>query len=124
DGRGYTNGYGFQVTSKDALEDEERAAALKDFLGRFQRAIEWSNSHPKEWAGIWAKQTRLPGPATERAVERRLAGAVPIDHSVIASAQEIADSFPAVHLVPGEVAIAGFFDRRFNDLATAAQQRK
>ncbi|TQM71923.1 sulfonate transport system substrate-binding protein [Actinomadura hallensis] len=124
DGRGYTNGYGFQVTSKDALADEERAAALKDFLGRFQRAIEWSNSHPKEWAGIWAKQTRLPGPVTERAVERRLADVVPIDDSVIASEQEIADSFSAVDLIPGEVDIAGFFDRRFNDLATAAQQRK
>ncbi|TDC70964.1 ABC transporter substrate-binding protein [Actinomadura sp. GC306] len=124
DGRGYTNGYGFQVTSEETLEDEHRTAALKDFLARYQRAIQWSNTNPKEWAGIWAKQTRLPAPVAERAVDRRLADIIPIDDSVIAAEQEIADSFSAVGLIPGKVAISGFFDRRFNDLATAAKQRK
>lgn len=124
DGRGYTNGYGFQVTSKDTLKDKERTAALKDFLARYQRAIQWSNTHPRQWASIWAKQTRLPGPVAERAVDRRLADIIPIDDSVIASEQQIADSFSGVGLIPGKVTIVDFFDRRFNDLATAAQQGK
>ncbi|MFI0408093.1 ABC transporter substrate-binding protein [Actinomadura sp. 3N508] len=124
DGRGYTNGYGFQVTSKETLKDERRTAALKDFLSRYQRAVQWSNAHSAQWAAIWAKQTRLPGPVAERAVERRLSAIIPIDDSVIASEQQIADAFSGVGLIPGKVTIADFFDRRFNDLAAVAQQRK
>ncbi|MFI0444049.1 ABC transporter substrate-binding protein [Actinomadura sp. 6N118] len=121
DGRGYTNGYGFQVTSKDTLKDNGRAAALKDFLARYQRAVQWSNSHPADWAALWAKETRLPEPVARRAVDRRLAEIVPIDDSVVTSEQQIADSFSGVGLIPGKVEITDFFDRRFNDLAVAAQ---
>jgi sulfonate transport system substrate-binding protein len=124
DGRGYTNGYGFQVTSKNTLKDKRRTAALKDFLARYQRAIQWSNTHPDQWAAIWAKQTRLAEPVARRAVDRRLADIIPIDDPVIASEQQIADSFSGVGLIPGKVTIADFFDRRFNDLAAAAQEGK
>ncbi|MEU8340994.1 ABC transporter substrate-binding protein [Spirillospora sp. NPDC048832] len=124
DGRGYTNGYGFQVTSKNTLKDKRRTAALKDFLARYQRAIQWSNTHPDQWAAIWAKQTRLAEPVARRAVDRRLADIIPIDDQVIASEQQIADSFSGVGLIPGKVTIADFFDRRFNDLAAAAQEGK
>ncbi|TYB44121.1 ABC transporter substrate-binding protein [Actinomadura chibensis] len=124
DGTGYTNGYGFQVTSKDTLKNKARSAALKDFLSRYQRAVRWSSSHPEQWAAIWAKQTRLAGPVAERAVRRRLTTVIPIDDSVIAAEQQIADSFAGVGLVPRKVAIAGFFDRRFNDLAVAARPQQ
>ena len=124
DGRGYTNGYGFQVTSKEALKNDRRAAALKDFLARYQRAVRWSNANQKRWAAIWARQTRLPGPVAERAVQRRTAAIIPIDDPVVAAEQQVADSFSDVKLIPGKVTIADLFDRRFNDLATAAQQGK
>ncbi|MGH3240909.1 MAG: ABC transporter substrate-binding protein [Spirillospora sp.] len=122
DGTGYTNGYGFQVTSKDTLKNKGRTAALRDFLSRYQRAVRWSSTHPSEWAAIWAKETRLPGPVAERAVQRRLSTVIPIDDSVIASEQRVADAFSGVKLIPGKVTIADFFDRRFNDLALTARQ--
>ncbi|RFS87406.1 ABC transporter substrate-binding protein [Actinomadura spongiicola] len=124
DGTGYTNGYGFQVTSRTTLKNERRAAALKDFLSRYQRAVQWSNANSARWAAIWAKQTRLPGPVAERAVQRRLSAIIPIDDAVIASEQRIADSFYDVKVIPAKVTIADFFDRRFNGLAVVAQQRK
>lgn len=119
DGNGVTNGYGFQVSSRSALKNKGKTAALKDFLARYQRAVLWSNTHQKEWAAIWAKDTGLPVPVAEKAVERRLATLIKIDDTVVTSEQQLADSFTDAGLLPGKVKIADFFDRRFNDLVPA-----
>jgi sulfonate transport system substrate-binding protein len=115
DGKGYVNGYGFQVTSRKALDDPGRTAALKDFLARFQRSVLWTNAHQKEWAAIWAKDTGLPVPVAEKAVERRLTTIVKLDDTLISSEQQLADSFSEAKVLPGKVKIADFIDPRFND---------
>ena len=43
--------------------------------------------------------------------------AVPIDDTVIASEQGVADAFKAAGLIPGAVRFADFADRRFNATA-------
>ncbi|GAA2090252.1 ABC transporter substrate-binding protein [Actinomadura alba] len=119
DGKGYVNGYGFQVTSRKALDDPGRTAALKDFLARFQRSVLWTNDHQKEWAAIWAKDTGLPVPVAEKAVERRLTTIVKLDDTLISSEQQLADSFSEAKVLPGKVKIADFIDPRFNDTVPA-----
>ncbi|WP_030168801.1 ABC transporter substrate-binding protein [Spirillospora albida] len=117
DGDGVTNGYGFQVTSRKTLRNAAKTAALKDFLARYQRAVLWTNTHQAEWARIWGQAIGLPEPVARKAVERRLAKIVPLDATVIASEQELADSFTDAGLLPGKVKFADYFDPRFNDLA-------
>ncbi|HEX2314471.1 MAG TPA: ABC transporter substrate-binding protein [Thermomonospora sp.] len=114
-GQGYTNGYGFQITSRSALKDRSKTAALKDFLGRYRRALLWANEHHHEWARLWARDTGLPPAVAERAHRRRNAKIIRIDDAVIAEEQRLADAFREVRLVPGRVEIEEFFDRRFND---------
>ncbi|REE96777.1 ABC transporter substrate-binding protein [Thermomonospora umbrina] len=115
DGKGYTNGYGFQITSRSALKDKSKVAALEDFLGRYRRALLWANAHHEEWARQWAKDTGLPYEVAERAHRRRTARIIRIDDAVIAEEQRLSDSFTEVELLPGKVRIDEFFDRRFND---------
>ncbi|RAY14661.1 ABC transporter substrate-binding protein [Actinomadura craniellae] len=115
DGNGYTNGYGFQVTSRKALDDRARRAALADFLNRYRRAQLWVNGHQKEWAALWSKETGLPVPVAELAVRRRLARIIKIDDAVVTEEQRVADAFSAAGVLPGRVRFADYFDRRFND---------
>jgi sulfonate transport system substrate-binding protein len=116
DGKGYVNGYGFQVTSRDALRDKAKTAALKDFLARYQRSVLWTNTHQREWADIWAKDTGLAPAVSRTAVQRRRTTIIKIDDTVVTSEQQLADSFSDARLLPGKVKIAEFFDRRFNDI--------
>jgi sulfonate transport system substrate-binding protein len=118
DGKGYVNGYNFQITSRSALKDRAKVAALKDFLTRFHRALLWANEHPKEWAKQWAADTGLPVDVAERAHRRRTATIIRLDDTVVAEEQRVADAFSEVRLVPGKVEIADFFDRRFNDIVS------
>ncbi|WP_433327729.1 ABC transporter substrate-binding protein [Spirillospora sp. CA-294931] len=113
-GTGYINGYGFQITSRKALDDKGRTAALKDFLARCRRAVLWSNAHQKQWAAIWAKDTGLPLPVAQKAVERRLARVVPLDAAVTSAEQQLANTFTDADVLPGKVEIADFVDPRFN----------
>ncbi|SEG91146.1 sulfonate transport system substrate-binding protein [Thermomonospora echinospora] len=118
DGKGYVNGYNFQITSRSALKDRNKVAALKDFLARFHKALLWANEHPQEWAKQWAADTGLPVEVAERAHRRRLATIIRLDDTVVAEEQRVADAFSEVRLVPGKVEIADFFDRRFNDIVS------
>ncbi|WP_084518190.1 ABC transporter substrate-binding protein [Microtetraspora niveoalba] len=116
DGDGYVNGLGFQVAARDALRDPGKEAAIRDFLSRLARARAWSVTHQAEWAQVWARETGLPGEVTRAAAANIVSTPVPIDDSVAASEQRIADAFAAEGLIPGRVRFSDFLDGRFNDL--------
>jgi sulfonate transport system substrate-binding protein len=115
-GDGVTNGLTFQVAAPSALKDEKKAAAVKDYLERLRRAYRWVYSHEDEWAKVWAKDTGLPEDVALAAVKRTYATrvAVAVDEPLIASEQEIADTFADLKLIPHKVDFGGFTDTRFN----------
>ncbi|MFF7449343.1 MULTISPECIES: aliphatic sulfonate ABC transporter substrate-binding protein [unclassified Streptomyces] len=115
-GEGVTNGLTFQVAAPDALADKEKAAAIKDYLERLRRATAWVYDHQKEWAEVWAKDTGLPYEVALASVKRTNASriSVAVDQPLIASEQEIADTFTALKLIPRKVDFADFVDTRFN----------
>ncbi|MDH2428639.1 ABC transporter substrate-binding protein [Sphaerisporangium sp. TRM90804] len=116
DGDGYVNGYNFQVAGQEALADSGKAAAIRDYIARLQRAKIWANTHQKEWARVWSQETGLPGEVTLAAAANRTTTPVQIDDALVASEQEMADAFSAEGLLPGRITFADFADRRFNDL--------
>ncbi|WP_248965527.1 ABC transporter substrate-binding protein [Sphaerisporangium perillae] len=116
DGKGYVNGYSFQVAGQAALADRAKAGAIRDYLLRLQRAKVWANTHQAEWAKAWAKETGLPLPVTTAAAANRITTPVPIDDALIASEQEMADAFTSAGLLPGKITFGDFADRRFNDI--------
>ncbi|MFI8219033.1 ABC transporter substrate-binding protein [Streptomyces sp. NPDC085932] len=116
DGDGVTNGHTFQVAAPAALTDARKAAAVEDYLERLRRAYTWVHDHEEEWARVWAKETGLPEDVALAAVKRTYTTrvAVAVDEPLIASEQEIADTFTALKLIPREVDFAAFTDTRFN----------
>jgi sulfonate transport system substrate-binding protein len=116
DGTGYVNGDSFYVAGDKALHDKARTAALRDFVGRIQRAHAWVNAHPEPWARAYAQLTGLPYAVTLNAVKRDTNQDHPIDAATIAGEQQLADAFAGAKLIPGKVKMTDFIDTRFNDL--------
>ncbi|WP_329344490.1 ABC transporter substrate-binding protein [Streptomyces sp. NBC_00663] len=115
-GDGITNGLTFQVAAPSALQDKEKAAAVKDYLERLRRATAWVYDHQEEWAEVWAKDTGLPYEVALASVRRTNATriSVAVDKPLVASEQEIADTFTELKLIPNKVDFGDFVDPRFN----------
>ncbi|MFI9831469.1 ABC transporter substrate-binding protein [Streptomyces sp. NPDC051913] len=115
-GDGITNGLTFQVAAPSALQDKEKAAAVKDYLERLRRATAWVYDHQEEWAGVWAMDTGLPYEVALASVRRTNATriSVAVDKPLVASEQEIADTFTELKLIPNKVDFGAFVDTRFN----------
>lgn len=115
-GDGITNGLTFQVAAPSALQDKKKAAAIKDYLERLRRATAWVYDHQEEWAKVWAKDTGLPYEVALASVKRTNATriSVAVDKPVIASEQEIADTFTELKLIPKKVDFGDFVDTRYN----------
>ncbi|EST20659.1 ABC transporter substrate-binding protein [Streptomyces roseochromogenus] len=115
-GDGITNGLTFQVAAPAALKDPKKTAVIKDYLARLRRAQVWVHSHRQEWAKVWAKDTGLPYDVALASVKRTNATrvAVAVDKPLVASEQQIADTFTELKLIPDKVDFGGFVDTRFN----------
>lgn len=126
-GDGITNGLTFQVAAPSALQDKKKAAAIKDYLQRLRRATAWVYDHQEEWAKVWAKDTGLPYEVALASVKRTNASrvSVAVDKPLIASEQEIADTFTELKLIPNKVDFGDFVDPRYNgDLPPSTTQAR
>ena len=115
-GQGVTNGLTFQVAAPGALADKKKSAAIKDYLDRLRRAQTWVFSHQEEWAKVWSKDTGLPYEVALASVKRTNSTrvSVAVDKPLIASEQQIADTFTQLKLIPRKVDFADFVDTRYN----------
>lgn len=117
-GEGRSNGYGFQVAGRKALDDKGKDPAIKEYLVRYYKAQRWADSHREEWAKAWAAETGLKYEVALAAVQRNGDLPVKIDDTLIRSQQELADTFTEEKTLPGKVDFAKFVDPRFQgDLA-------
>ncbi|WP_328684915.1 ABC transporter substrate-binding protein [Streptomyces sp. NBC_00343] len=115
-GEGVTNGLSFQVAAPGALADKKKSAAIRDYLDRLRRAQTWVFTHQEEWAQVWSKDTGLPYEVALASVKRTNSTrvSVAVDKPLIASEQQIADTFTQLKLIPRKVDFADFVDTRYN----------
>jgi sulfonate transport system substrate-binding protein len=106
--------YSFEVASRSALADPEKAAAIKDYLKLLNEAYLWTDSHQQAWASDWAKATGLSDSIMAQATKDDLTTPVPITSAVVASEQSISDAFTSAGLIPGHVDFADYSDSAFN----------
>ncbi len=96
-------GYSFEIASTKAVEDPDRAAALKDFISRLDRAYEWAVAHPRQWADAWAQESGLPRATTRAAVPERLLKLGPVTPDAVAFEQSLADTLTKHKVIPKKV---------------------
>lgn len=113
DGRGASNGLGFLTAGTAALADPGKNSALRDFAVRVVEAQKWADTHRPEWAAAWAKETGLKPEVAQKTVDAGRDLPIPLDDSVVASEQQLADAFTDEKTLPGKVDFAAFADRRF-----------
>jgi sulfonate transport system substrate-binding protein len=106
--RALTPGLGFIFGSESALATKR--ALLTDLSGRIARARSWGDTHREDYAQMLTKQTGVPIAATRRYLNRNVNVAVPIDPSLIAEEQTIADLFHAAGLLATPVQVAPHFE--------------
>ncbi|GLY48488.1 ABC transporter substrate-binding protein [Lentzea sp. NBRC 102530] len=112
-GEGKSNGYGFQVAGRKALDDKGKNPAIKEYLIRYYKAQKWADTHREEWAKAWAAETGLKYEVALAAVNRNGDQNVKIDDTLLKSQQELADAFTEDKTLPGKVDFAKFVDTRF-----------
>src|SRR5689334_13273993 len=113
-GAGFGSPYSFEVASRAALADPAKAAAIRDYLKIINQAHIWANTHPDDWARIWAQGTGLPASIMRTAAKDAQSVPIPITPAVVASEQHIADAYQTAGLIPGKVDFSDFVVTRFN----------
>lgn len=96
-------GYSFEIASTKAVEDPDKAAALKDYISRLQRAFSWARSHQTQWADAWAKESGLPQSTTRAAVPKRLSQFQGVTGDAVSFEQSLADTLTDHKVIPKRV---------------------
>ncbi|MET7767757.1 ABC transporter substrate-binding protein [Nocardia sp. NPDC005366] len=107
------NGYNFWVTSKKAIGDAGKSAAISDFFSRYAAATKWSSDNLDLWSTKYAELTSIPVDASRTTWTRSIKEPIPLDDKVIGSEQQIADAFTKAGAIPGKISFADFVDTRF-----------
>jgi sulfonate transport system substrate-binding protein len=114
-GAPYQAVYSFEVASRSALADPQKAAAIKAYLKLLNQAYVWAASNPNGWATSWAAATSLPGSVMQLAAKDSESTPVPVNSTVIASEQSVANAFASAKLIPAKPNMSGFAVSTFND---------
>lgn len=114
---GYLSGNYTVAARTGALEDPKLAAAIGDYLVRLKAAYAWRGQHKQKWADIWSKAIGVPSDIilrilTENSQDR---GLYQITDKDIASAQNVADTFFELGVIPRQVDVKPLFDQRYNE---------
>jgi ABC-type nitrate/sulfonate/bicarbonate transport system substrate-binding protein len=96
-------GWSFEIASTKAVEDPDRAAALKDYLARLRRAFTWAADHQQAWADAWSKESGLPQATTRAAVPERIQELGPVTPQAVAFQQSLADTLAKHQVIPKQV---------------------
>ncbi len=114
-GSQYGNPYSFEVASKAAVANPQKAAAIKIYLATLDKAYVWTATHPTAWATAWAKASGLPTSIMDTAAKVDANTPAQITSSTITAEQNLANQFYAAGLIPNKVDISNYITTQFND---------
>jgi sulfonate transport system substrate-binding protein len=113
-GPSYGSPYSYEVASKAAVANPQKAAAIKVYLKTLDEAYEWTAKHPALWGAAWAAATGLPVSITTGAAKIDSQVPVPITSAVTASEQNLVTQFYDAGLIPAKVDFSGYVTTQFN----------
>jgi sulfonate transport system substrate-binding protein len=94
---------------------------LEDFVARVDRAWQWANAHPEQYAAAMAKVTGLPVAVHLAAAKNTRMERVAIDDGVVQGLQNTADIYQQEGLLPKRIDVSKGFDASFNQSTSLAR---
>jgi sulfonate transport system substrate-binding protein len=113
-GSAYGSPYSFEVASKAAVANPDKAAALKVYLATLDKAYVWTATHPTAWATAWGKAAGLPASVMDVAAKTDATTPTTITSATVSSEQNLVNQFFAAGLIPNKVNISDYITEQFN----------
>jgi len=113
-GSAYGSPYSFEVASKAAVANPDKAAAIKVYLATLDKAYTWAATHPSAWAAAWGKAAGLPTSIMDVAAKTDATTPVAITSTTVSSEQNLVNQFFAAGLIPNKVNISSYITSQFN----------
>ena len=110
-GQGLATGNSFLAATDAALADNEKRAALQDYINRLAAADRWANSHVKDYSQTLAKIIGFPAAAAEKAFSRRQSHWQSIDDATQQQQQQTADFYHKFGLIQKSLDVKPTFYR-------------
>lgn len=101
DGRVIDQNHQFFLASRSYARTNQ--AILKSTLAALSESEIWAEQHKAAVVEQLAPAMGMDPKAVQRAIDRLSFGVKPVDAAILASQQEIADSFSALGLIPGKI---------------------
>jgi sulfonate transport system substrate-binding protein len=93
------SGLNFEIASNAALADKGKRAAIKDYVARLKRALDWGYTHQDVWAQAFKKETNLPDDISKQAIARTTVNVLPVSASIVAQEQTLANALTKAGVV-------------------------
>src|SRR3984957_1771681 len=113
-GSAYGSPYSFEVASKAAVANPDKAAAIKVYLTTLDKAYVWAATHPTAWAAAWGKAAGLPASVMNVAAKTDATTPIAISSATVSSEQNLVNQFFAAGLIPNKVNISDYITEQFN----------
>ena len=111
------------------LRRRERAGRLRqarratDFLRRVVAARQWVDSHPREYADLWAKRAKLEPDVAYRWLNNAKQRVGPVDETAAKDAQNTADFLYKAGVIPAAYDTSKLLDRSYAGAFAAPAQK-
>jgi sulfonate transport system substrate-binding protein len=110
----YGSPYSYEVASKSAVANPEKAAAIQAYLTTLNKAYVWAEKNPDAWGAAWAAATGLPASITDVAATVDSTTPVVINSAITTSEQGLVSQFYKAGLIPASPNMSGFITTQFN----------
>jgi len=110
----YGSPYSFEVASKAAVANPDKAAAIKVYLATLDKAYTWAATHPTAWATAWGKAAGLPTSIMDQAAQVDANTPAQITSATVSAEQGLVNQFFAAGLIPNKVNISSYITTEFN----------
>jgi sulfonate transport system substrate-binding protein len=117
-GSQYGSPYSYEVASKSAVANPEKAAAIEVYLATLDKAYVWAEKNPNAWGAAWAAATGLPASITDVAAKVDSTTPVAVNTAVTTSEQNLVAQFYKAGLIPSSPNMSGFITSQFNSSVT------
>ncbi|MEV0718803.1 aliphatic sulfonate ABC transporter substrate-binding protein [Asanoa sp. NPDC050611] len=114
DASNLVNNREYILAAPDALKD--KGPQLEAFLKTYRETTDWGIANPPERARVLAPELKIDEAVATRALSRSAKPLAPIDATVGAEIQTIADGFAKLELIPEPVDIRSRVDETYSDV--------